>query len=163
MPQFDISSFTPQLFWLLVTFSVLFFMMWRHALPRISQILAARQRHIESDLEKATNLRQEADQVLAEYEKALAEARSKATEAIKKVSDEMAAQSAERHEVFGQELAGKTREAEARIAKAKEAALDQVTVVAGEVAAAATAKLIGTAPAPSQVEGAVKDAMRGRG
>ncbi len=163
MPQFDFETFTPQLFWLLVTFVVLFFVMWRHALPRISSVLAARQRHIESDLERATNLRQEADEVLAEYEKALAEARSRATDAIRKAGEEMAAESARRHDAFGQELAAQTREAEKRIRKAKQDALDQVTAVAGEAAAAATTKLIGVTPGASQVESAVKDALRSRG
>ena len=163
MPQFDTTSFAPQLFWLVVTFLVLLVVMWRHALPRISDVLAARQRHIDSDLERATALRQEADAVLAEYEKALAEARSRAAAAIKQAGDEMAAQSARRHEAFGQELAAKAQAAEGRIAEAREEALAQVTAVAGEVAAAATAKLIGTEVPASQVDSAVKDVMRGQG
>lgn len=163
MPQFDFATFPPQLFWLLVTFVVLFFVMWRHALPRISNVLAARQRHIESDLERATSLRQEADAVLAEYEKALSDARSRAADAIRKAGEEMAAESARRHEAFGKKLTAQTRDAEERIAKARQDALDQVTAVAGEAAAAATAKLIGVAPEAGQVESAVKDALRSRG
>ena len=162
MPQFEVSNFMPQLFWLFVSFAVLFLVMWRHALPRISEVLAARQRHIDSDLEKATDLRREAEAVLAEYEKALAEARSQAADAIRKASDEMASESARRHEAFGRELAAQTSEAEDRIARAKQDALDQVTAVAAEVANATTAKLIGISPAPGEVEDAVKDIMRDR-
>jgi F-type H+-transporting ATPase subunit b len=163
MPQLDPTYFSTQLFWLLLTIVPLYFVLRRAVLPRITGVLAARQRHIDADLEKASGLRQEADAVLAEYEKALSEARNRAAEAVKKAADEMAAESASRHEAFGKDLAAKTRDAEARIAEAKQQALEQVTAVAGEVAAAATAKLIGAAPAASQVEGAVKDAMEGRG
>ena len=163
MPQLDPTYFSTQLIWLLLTFVPLYLILRRAVLPRITEVLAARQRHIDSDLEKATSLRQEADAVLAEYEKALAEARGRAAEAIKQASDDMAAQSAQRHEAFGQELAAKTREAEGRILKAKEEALAQVTAVAGEVAASAAAKLIGVTPPAAQVEAAVKDAMGTRG
>ena len=61
MPQFDPGTFLPQLFWLTVTFGCLFVVVWRHALPRISEVMAARQRHIDSDLEKAASLRREAE------------------------------------------------------------------------------------------------------
>ena len=161
MPQLDPSSFPTQLFWLLLTFVPLYFILRRAVLPRITEVLAARQRHIDSDLERAATLRREAETVMAEYEKALAEARARAADAIKRASDEMAAESARRHEAFGQELAATTREAEGRIAKAKEDALAQVTAVAGEVATAATAKLIGVSLPAGQVEKAVKKAMRG--
>ena len=83
MPQFDPNTFSPQLFWLLVTFAVLFVAMWRHVLPRISGILEARQQRIGNDLEKAAALKVETEQVAAEYEKALAEARDKAAAAVK--------------------------------------------------------------------------------
>ena len=76
MPQFDTSTFLPQLFWLAVIFVALFFIMRRHALPRISDILEARQLRITSNLEKANGLKEDADQVMADYEKALTETRS---------------------------------------------------------------------------------------
>ncbi len=163
MPQFEPSTFTPQLFWLVVTFSVLFFAMWRHALPRISGILEARQQRIGSDLERAAALKTEAERVAAEYEKALAEARDKAAEALKQAVGEMAAEAAERHESFGQELAARTAEAEERIAAARDQALGNIKTVAEEAAGAATAKLIGIDLSAEQLRDAVEDAIRRRG
>lgn len=163
MPQFDPATFTPQLFWLVVSFTVLLIAMWRYALPRLSDILEARQDRIDSDLERATALREEAGQVLAEYDKALAEARTKATAALKRASDEMAVESAKRHEAFGHALAQKTREAETRIGAAREEALGSLKAVAAEVASAATAKLIGVEPQANQVQEAVEGAMRRQG
>ena len=163
MPQFDPSTFTPQLFWLLVTFAVLFFAMWRHALPRISGILEARQQRIGSDLEKAAALKAETEQVAAEYEKALAEARDKAAAALKRAGVEMAAEAAKRHESFGKELAARTGDAERRIAAARDQALGDIKIVAEEAAGAATAKLIGVELPPEQLRDAVEDALRRRG
>lgn len=162
MPQFDPSTFSPQLFWLLVTFAVLFVAMWRHALPRISGILEARRQRIGSDLEKAAALKAETEQVAAEYEKALAEARDKAAAAIKQAGAEMAAEAAKRHESFGKELAARTGEAERRIAAARDEALGKIRTVAEEAAGAATAKLIGVELSPEQLRAAVEDALRTR-
>jgi F-type H+-transporting ATPase subunit b len=162
MPQFEPSSFSPQLFWLVVTFAVLFFAMWRHALPRISGILEARQQRIGSDLEKAAAFKAEAEEVAAEYEKALAEARDKAAAALKQAGAELAAEAAKRHESFGKELAARTGEAEQRIAAARDEALDNIKTVAEEVAGAATTKLIGVELSPDALRGAVEDALRRR-
>ena len=163
MPQFDPSTFTPQIFWLLVTFAVLFVAMWRHALPRISGILEARQLRIGSDLEKAAALKAEAEQVAAEYEKALAEARDEAAAALKRAGAEMAAEAATHHESFGKELAARTGEAERRIAAARDQALGKIKIVAEEAAGAATAKLIGVELPPEQLRDAVEDVLRRRG
>ncbi len=162
MPQFDPATFTPQLFWLAVTFVVLLATMWRYALPRLSDILESRQRHIDADLEKAATLKAETDEVLAEYEKALAEARDRAGAAVKRVSEEMAAESARRHEAFGRDLMEKAGQAERRIADARNEALANLAAVAGEVAGAATAKLIGIEAPPEQVRKAVEDALGAR-
>ncbi len=156
MPQFDTTAFTPQLFWLAVTFGVLFFAMWRFALPRLSNIMEARQQRIDADLDKAASVKEEADQVLAEYERAQAEARDRAAAVIKQAGDRMAAESAVRHEAFGAEFKERTRAAEQRIAAAKDAALANVKTVAAEAARAATAKLIGVEPPAEQVLDAVE-------
>ncbi|MFQ6018701.1 MAG: F0F1 ATP synthase subunit B' [Kiloniellaceae bacterium] len=162
MPQLDPTFYPTQLFWLLITFAVLYLVLWKMVLPRIGEVLEARQDHIDADLEKAAALKDDSVGVLAEYERALAEARDRATAALKRASDEMAAESAERHEAFGRDLAQKTKEAEARIAAAKEAALGHLKAVAAEVAGAATAKLIGIEVPAAQAQAAVEGVMRRR-
>ena len=162
MPQFDPATFMPQLFWLGVTFLLLLFAMRRHALPRIADILEARQARIAGDLEKAGGLKEEADRVIAEYEQTMAESRAQAAAMIKQVGDEMAAESAKRHQAFAAELAEKTKAAEARIAAAKDDALRELRVVAADTAQAATAKLIGIEPSAEQVRKAVEQAMESR-
>src|SRR3546814_6101472 len=78
MPQFDPSTYPTQPFWLLLTFVPLYLVVWRVALPRLTDVRQSRQGKIEVGLEKAQALKEEAEMVLAAYEKALADAQSTA-------------------------------------------------------------------------------------
>ena len=64
MPQLDISTYPPQLVWLLITFVALYLVVWKVALPRIVDVRESRQRRIEDDLGKAETLRTEAETCL---------------------------------------------------------------------------------------------------
>ena len=57
MPQLDFSTFPNQIFWLVLTLVVLYFILNRVALPRISGILHDRQRIIQADLNRAEEIR----------------------------------------------------------------------------------------------------------
>ena len=60
MPQLDPSTFATQLVWLIITFLILYLILWKSALPRIASILQDRQERIDNDLEKAEKLKKEA-------------------------------------------------------------------------------------------------------
>ncbi len=77
-PPFQKDTFASQLVWLVLIFGVLYLLMSRVALPRIGAIMAARQTSIEADLAEARRLKEESDAAIAAYEKALADARSRA-------------------------------------------------------------------------------------
>jgi F-type H+-transporting ATPase subunit b len=155
MPQFDPSSFSSQLFWLALTFAALYLLLWRTVLPRISSVLEQRQEKIEDDLGRAEKLRAEAEEVLAAYRKALDDARAKAQADIKATAAAMAEAAGKRHQAFTAELAGRTKEAEASIAKAKDGAIAQLRSVAADSAVAATARLIGVQVSEAEVGKAI--------
>lgn len=159
MPQFDPSSFPSQLFWMALVFISLYLILWRAVLPRISSVLEQRQEKIEDDLSRAEKLKAEAESVLADYNKALEEARAKAQADLKAAADAMAGTAAQRNEAFTAELAARTKEAEARIAEAKSEALGNLKAVAAESAAAATARLIGVEVGEAEVGKAIDQAM----
>jgi F-type H+-transporting ATPase subunit b len=143
MPQLDVSTFSPQLFWLAISFVVLLLLMWRLTLPRVSKVLEQREERIGGNLEKAEKLKAEADAVLAAYQKSMADARAQAQAALAAAAAEITATTAAREADFAKKLADQTAAAEARIKASKAQALAEVRTMAGDLAAAMTSKLTG--------------------
>lgn len=162
MPQLDPSTFSPQLFWLVVSFILLYLLMWRVALPRISGVLQERQERIDDDLQKAEQLRTDAQAVLETYERTMAEGRSKAQEILREASAKMADEAAGRQAALAAQIAKQTAEAESRIATELEAAVANVRGVAAEVAQQAVSRLIGTDVPAKDAEAAVGEAIKGQ-
>ena len=149
------------IFWLAVTFVVLYLIMSKVALPRIAEVLEERQERIADDIETAERLRSEAAAVQAEYEQALADARGKAQELFRETNDALAKEHAEAEAEAAKKVARKTKTAETRIDKQRAEALESLRTVASETAAAATAKLIGIQPSADAVDKAVEAAAGG--
>jgi len=78
MPQFEPSGFAPQLVWLVITFIALFLLMWRVTLPRITSVVAEREVRVSGNLDKAEQLKAEAEGILVAYHKEIADARAAA-------------------------------------------------------------------------------------
>jgi F-type H+-transporting ATPase subunit b len=159
LPQLDTSTFPTQIFWLIVSFVLLYVIMAKVAVPRIADVLEERQERIEDDIETADRLRGEAEGVRAEYEAALAEAHAKAQEMIRQATAEIAAANTQAETDAAQKTAETTKAAEARIAEQRTQAMASLKSVASEAAAEATAKLTGLSVGAETVGAAVDAAM----
>ena len=155
MPQLDPSTYPTQLFWLAVIFIVLYIVMSRVALPRVSAAIDTRAVKIDGDLGAAAEARGRSETLLAEYERALATARAEAQATVRGMAEQMAKEQAQREHALVEQLNVEARSAEARIASAKTAALANVRQIAVEAAQAATERLVGHALPAADVEAAV--------
>lgn len=143
LPQMDATYFPTQLFWLGLTFLGLWFVLSKIALPRVGEVITERRDRIARDIDAAARLKGDTDQALAGYEKALADARAKASGMAKDTRAALAKETdAEKVRVEGQ-INAKIAQAEARIADTKKKALTAVSEIAADTAAAVVAKLIG--------------------
>ncbi len=163
MPQFDPSTYTTQLFWLVVTFLPLYLVLWKVVVPRITEVRDARQRKIDDDLEKAAELREEAESVLAALEKAHAEAAAKAQAIHRETAQAIAEEKARRQAELARRLTEEARAAEQRITEAKEKALRSVPDIAVEVTRAAVRKLVGAEIGEAEAAAAIRAAGRESG
>jgi len=162
MPQLDFSTFPSQLFWLAVIFVLLYLLMSWVALPRVSAMIVARRARIEGDLERATQMKAEAEAVMAAYERSLADARAQAQATLKEALDRFGAEAAARQRKAAEMLNAETSAAEKRIAEAKAQALAGLRAVSIDVARTATRKLVGVDVDEGSAAAAVNRIMRER-
>jgi F-type H+-transporting ATPase subunit b len=68
MPQFDLHFLSSLVFWSLVSFGTLLFLLYRYAFPVIFRALEEREKTIKDSLDQAERLKQEAQQLLSQYQ-----------------------------------------------------------------------------------------------
>jgi F-type H+-transporting ATPase subunit b len=163
LPQLDLTRFPPQLFWLAVTFILLYLLMSQLALPRVGDILRSREEKIAGDLNRAEQLNRDAEAALKGYEQALAEARAKATEIAAQTRAAIQAEADARQAEAEARLAAQAAQAEASIRATRDQALGQVREIANEAAVALVARLLGTQPDAGSIDQAVGEELSRRG
>ncbi len=164
MPQLEqFDTYLSQVVWLVISFAVLYVVMWKVALPRVADVLQDRQERIDDDLERAEKLKTEAEAVLDAYQATVAKTQAKAQAILRAGADAFAADAASRHDAVSARLALQAAAAESRIEAAREEALANVVTVAGEVARAATVRLIDAEISEADADTAVQRSIEERG
>lgn len=144
LPQFDTEMFPGQIFWLAITFALLYVMMAYVALPRVARTQDKRQAAISDELAAAAAASEAAKSTIAQYERALSEARMQAQAAVGEITAQAAKASMERQAIQQKELTRRLQEADARITKARDAAIGDIRGPAAELASAVIEKITGT-------------------
>jgi F-type H+-transporting ATPase subunit b len=159
VPQLEVSTFASQIFWLIICFGTLYYLLSRKALPRVAEILEARQDRIAADLDEAQRLRVEAEAALAEYEGALAKAQAEAQAVLAESQASLQAETAKRQAELDARLAKQVAIAEAQIAEAKQAALEELRAASVGIAQAAAEQLAGLKVTKKAAEAALRDVL----
>jgi F-type H+-transporting ATPase subunit b len=161
-PPFDVTTFSSQLFWLTVTFVLLYWVLAKVAIPRLSGIVEARAGKIAGDLEAAEQAQTTSEAAREAYEKALAEARGRGFAIAEEARNTAKAAADADRKGIETSLAAKLADAESRISGIKTQALAEVGTIANEAAEAIVKALGGTDVARPEVERAVADSLAGR-
>ena len=163
MPQFQTEHFSSQLFWAILSFTILFFLLKRFVFPSVNRLLDQRAEHIRQEMEAATQMREQAEQSAVEHHLLLQELRQQAQLHIEDVRresreyrDQAIASIREEHQKRKEELF-------TEIEHAKRQALEDIRVVAVELTMAATEKVVGQHVDRYEAEQAVNEMIRDLG
>jgi F-type H+-transporting ATPase subunit b len=159
MPQLDTNAWPPQLFWLAVTFLVLYFIISKVVIPRTGGVIEGRKNQIDGDLAAAQRFKADTDKALAEYEKALAVARDKAHGIAQETRDKLSAEVDKERAKLDGELAEKIAAAEKSIQATRAKAMASVSELATEIAADIVSQLTGTSVTKADAAAAVAKAQ----
>jgi F-type H+-transporting ATPase subunit b len=129
-------------FWVAVAAVIFIAVVWKPARRVLIGSLDERAARIRADLDEARKLRDEAGQLLAEYQKKQREAAVEAQAIIDQAQEEAERLAAQSARDLDAALARRTRLAEERIVQAEKKALDEIRAVAIDVALAAAREVI---------------------
>jgi F-type H+-transporting ATPase subunit b len=160
LPQMDVASYPGQIFWLFLSFAVLYVLMWKVALPQVGGVLELRRETREGNLKRAEQLQEEAARATSAYEAALAKAQEAAQEAMgaaeQEISEKLAAESAK----FAEQARKRVATAEQNIAKAKADALSSLADISADISVEIVSKVAAVQVTKADAKKAVADIMK---
>ncbi|HYM17345.1 MAG TPA: hypothetical protein VEU06_02175 [Micropepsaceae bacterium] len=151
----DVGTFPSQIFWLAVTFTVLFVVLWKVTLPKISGAISDRRNRIEGDLATADKAQKTASEALKSYEAHLAQARARALALADENRKKITGEIDEIKAAADREAHAATSAAEARIAAERAKAGTSVVQSAAEAAVEIVSRLIGVEVSAQEAASAV--------
>lgn len=133
IPQLNFATYPSQIFWLLVSLSLLYVLLSRITLPRIETVIRDRQDTISSDLDKAAEFKQRAQEAEKSYEQALAAAHERAHQIAQKTRDEMQADLDAVMAKANAEIAQQAEESRHRVSQIEASAVETVQVISKDL------------------------------
>ena len=143
MPQFNFNIFSEQITWLFFIFGILYIMMYKIALPKVSNILENREKNIQDNLIKARILKKETDLTIEKYEQIILEAHKFSEIRIREAMQNIATDQYMKTEEFMKNLMKDISQSEKDISISKENTIKKLSIFAPHIACQATEKLIG--------------------
>ena len=129
-------------FWVLVAAAIFVAVVWKPVRKSLIGTLDERAARIRAELDEAKKLRDEAEQLLAQYQQKEREAAAEAAAIIAHAVEDAERIAAQSARDLDQALARRQRLAEERIAQAEMKALDEIRAVAVDVAIGAAREVI---------------------
>jgi len=149
-------------FWVMVAFFLFMALLIYYRVPGlIGRALDARAQAIRQELDEARRLREEAQRLLADYQRKSLEAEEEARVIIDQARHEAHALAADTRKSLAESLERRTRLAEDKIARAEAQAVSEVRATAVDVAVAAAEKILKARvvgeTASSLIENSIRD------
>ncbi|MBC7583326.1 MAG: F0F1 ATP synthase subunit B' [Tardiphaga sp.] len=143
MPQFDSTAWLPQLAWLAVIFTVLYFAVIRPTLPKVGRIIDEREGRVAGDLDAAEAAKAEADAIRTRYDTGMAAAREAAQARVAAAQAEAAIAAEARLKDLAAVLDGQATAAATRLDGARDAARATLAATTTELTSEAVTRLTG--------------------
>ena len=134
MPQLDFSTFLPQIFWLFISLSLLYIVLSRYALPRISDVIEERKDIIAQDIDSAKEYSLESEKAIEELNIKLSEAKVSSQDLINKSLQNIKEDNEIKKSSLIKEINNEISKAEGEIKEKKETALDEISSISESLA-----------------------------
>ena len=160
MPQLNTEFWPAQVFWLILIFSILYLIIWKIFLPRITYSVENRKSRIVNDLDEAQKLKDNAEKKLKEYNEIIENAKKEAKKIFennrKKLEEDLEKKKHKLNSEIEKELAAIEKE----IKDLKKSSLSNISKIAAETSAEVIKQIVNTEVNKSNVTAVVDDIVK---
>ena len=160
MPQLNPEFWISQIFWLTLTFGILYIILSKLILPKISSNLELRKSQILENIEAAEKQRSDADTKLKEYDDIILKSKLEAKNIFKEVREKTLKDINSKREVLEKQIDDEIKKAEDEIFQLKKSAPQKINKIAIETSSEILKKLIGTEINNSSISAIVDDLVK---
>ena len=163
MPQLNPEFWISQIFWLSLTFGVLYITLSKLILPKISANLELRKSQIQENIEAAEKQRKNSEFKIKEYDEIVLKSKIKAKNIFKDAREKALKDINSKRETLDQQINEEIKKAEKEIDVLRKSAPEKINKIAIETSSELLKKLIGADVNSSSISAIVDDLSKKNG
>ena len=163
MPQLNPEFWISQIFWLTLTFGILYIILSKLILPKISDNLESRKSQILENVEAAEKQRQNSEEKLKEYEKIVLKSKMEAKSIFNQAREKALKDISAKKEVLDKQIDDEIGKVEQEIKELQSGAAVKINKIAIETSSELIQKLIGAEVNNSSISAIVDDLSKRSG
>ena len=157
MPQLNPEFWFSQIFWLIIAFGLLFIVLSKLILPKISENLEARKSQILENIEAAEKQRETSENKIKEYEKIIIDSKNEAKNYFSKAREKILKDIDKKRETLKNEINKEIKKTEKEITDLKNKSPEKINKIAIETSSNLVKQLIGVEVNNSSISAIVED------
>ena len=157
MPQLNTEFWISQIFWLILTFGIMFVVLSKFILPKISKNLEIRKSQILENIETAEKQREQSENKIKEYEKLIFESKIEAKNYFSEIRQKVLGDIAKKKQVLDNQIEKELKDVEKEINELKGKAPEKINKIAIETSTDLIKHLIGNEVNNSSISAIVED------
>jgi len=163
MPQLNPEFWISQIFWLTLTFGILYVVLSKLILPKISANLELRKSQIQENIEAAEKQRETSESKLNEYDEIVLKSRLESKNIFKNSREKVIKDINSKKELLDKQIDEEIKKAEQEIELLKKSAPEKINKIAIETCSELVKKLIGAEVNNSSISAIVDDLSKRNG
>ena len=160
MPQLDPEFWIAQIFWLILTFSILYLVIWKIFLPKITYSVENRKSRIVNDLDETQKLKENAEKKLKEYNKIIENSKQEAKKIIEEGRRKLNQDIENKKKDFNNQIGKEIASVEKEIRDLKKTSLSNISKISSEACADLIKNIINTEVNKSNVSAVVNEIIK---
>ena len=157
MPQLDPEFWISQIFWLTFTFGILYLVLSKLILPKISANLELRKSQIQENIEAADKQREDSESKLREYDEIISKSKLDAKKIFKETREKALKDINLKKDILDGQINEELKKAEIEINSLKKTAPEKINKIAIETSSEILKNLMGTEINNSSISAIVDD------